>query len=250
MGMDLILGAIVLVSALRGWFRGFSAQAIRLVGLVGGIYLAGPLRDLARPIAADRLTSMSPDLLDRLLWWIAAVVAFVVLTGTATSLLNASRRRASRDRAAGGFNAPSHRGDQSAGFFLGAAKGAIVVAFLVAGIQRYSPRYLEAGGWVGQQVQTSRLLALSERYQPARRLWELPPVQAIVSHVRTMGLGSGTDPENAADAPPSVAAEDAIPPAPARRPSALAVEPNLDDALEDVRRDLERLDALRRLDPR
>ena len=96
MGMDLILGAIVLVSALRGWFRGFFSQAIRLGGLVGGVYLAGPLRDLARPIAAERMTSMSPELLDRILWWVAAVGSYVILSGTATGLLSAYSRRMAR----------------------------------------------------------------------------------------------------------------------------------------------------------
>ena len=98
MGMDLILGAVILIAALRGWFKGFFAQAIRLGGVVGGVYLAGPIRDLARPIAAERLTSMAPDLLDRILWWVAAFGAFVVLSGTATGLLMAYRRRLARER--------------------------------------------------------------------------------------------------------------------------------------------------------
>jgi hypothetical protein len=274
MGMDLILGAIVLVAALRGWFRGFFSQAIRLGGLVGGVYLAGPLRDLARPIAAERLTSMAPDLLDRLLWWVAAVVAFVVLSGTATGLLNASRRRLARDRSASGIPAPSHRGDQSAGALFGAAKGAIAVAFLAGLLLRYAPEYAKAGGWVGEQVEASYALSLSERYQPAKRIWESDPVRSFVTHVRTMGLdapeGAGDDAEEPGGIIPDPrrlfaadAEADADPgrsPSrrnPARRPAPLAVEPrsketpaDLQSALEEVRRDLERLDRLRDLVPR
>ncbi|QDV35124.1 CvpA family protein [Tautonia plasticadhaerens] len=262
MGMDLILGAIVLVSALRGWFRGFFSQAIRLGGLVGGVYLAGPLRDLARPIAAERMTSMSPELLDRILWWVAAVGSYVVLSGTATGLLSAYSRRMARERAASGVARPAHRGDQSAGFLFGAGKGAVVVAFLAAGIQQYSPEYLKAGGWVGGQVGTSHLLALSERYEPARRIWESKPVRTFVDHVRSMGLGPrspGEDDPSSAEGDDTRAFASDGPPAPARSPSPMAVDPaprrpggevDLDAALEEVRRDLHRLDSLRDLVPR
>lgn len=267
MGMDIILGAMVMIAALRGWFRGFFAQAIRIGGLVGGIYLAAPLRDLARPIVAARLTSMTPDLLDRLLWWVALVVAFVVLTGVATAILMASRRRITRDRIASGVAGPSHRGDQSAGALLGAAKGAIVVAFLLSAIQPYMPEYVASGGWVGEQVETSYVLALSARYEPARRLWEAEPVQALVTHVRQMGLGgtdsdSNPDSKDSSDDSRGIFAIEASQPetqarAPARRPAPLAVESkpseppkDLQSALEEVRRDLEKLDALRNLMPR
>lgn len=264
MGMDIILGLMVLIAALRGWFRGFFAQAIRIGALIGGIYVAGPLRDLARPIVAARLTSMTPELLDRLLWWVAAVVAFVVLTGVATGILTASRRRiASASGAAG----PSHRGDQSAGALLGATKGAIVVSFLVAAIQPYTPEYVSSGGWVGEQVETSYVLAWSARYEPARRLWDAEPVQALVAHVREMGLGgSDTDAETeeAQDESRGIFAIESSPPedsqarAPSRRAAPLAVESkpsdegpkDLQSALDEVRRDLEKLDALRNLVPR
>lgn len=284
MGMDLILGSLVLVAAVRGWFRGFFAQAIRIGGLVGGVYLAGPIRDLARPIAAERLTSMAPDLLDRLLWWIAAVGSYVVLSGVATGILSASRRRLARDReAAGGLLGSAHRGDHSAGALFGAAKGLIVAAFLAGMLQQYAPDYLKAGGWAGEQVQTSYALTLTERHEPARRIWESEPVRAFVSHIREMGLGvtddgddspaeeseSGFDPRRilAADpeTKPDVRSSQAR--ASARRPAPLAVEPtappsaskprrkadepvDLQSALEDVRRDLERLDSIRNLIPR
>jgi hypothetical protein len=265
--MDLILGAMVLVSALRGWFRGFFSQAIRLGAIVGGVYLAAPVRDLARPIVADRMTSMAPELLDRILWWVAAVVSYVVLSGTATGLLSAYSRRAARSRAAEGLAGGNYRGDQSAGFLLGAAKGAVVVAFVVASIQQYAPEYLKHGGWVGQQVETSHLLALSARFEPARRIWESQPVRVFVDHVRTMGLGpEGVEDGEGAEAGDTRAvAVDEAPTRPGRLlPSPLAVEPpaptppparsggevDLNAALEEVRRDLDRLDSLRGLVPR
>ncbi|MEW4569385.1 CvpA family protein [Tautonia sp. JC769] len=268
MGMDVILGAMVVIAALRGWFRGFFAQAIRIGGLVGAVYLAAPVRDLARPIVAARLTSMGPELLDRLLWWVAFALVFVVLSGLATTVLSASRRRIA---SASGMAGPSHRGDQSAGALLGAAKGAIVVAFLVSAIQPYTPDYVASGGWVGEQVETSYVLAFSARYEPARRLWEAEPVQALVAHVREMGLGSAAAADAEGDPEPADETEeqtrrafavDASEPqtqarAPSRRAAPLAVESkpsaepqSLQEALEDVRRDLDKLDALRNLVPR
>lgn len=219
MGLDLTLGALIVLAALRGWFRGFFAQAIRLGGLVGCVYLAAPLRDLIQPAAIEYLPSIRPELLDKLLWWASAVLAFVVLTGLATWVLKAAQRRGDLDRK----DAPSYRGDQSAGALLGAAKGAITVAFIVAGVGRYAPQYLEKGGWVGEQVVESRALALSEQHQPAMRIWQAEPVQNFIEHVRRMGI-DGEGPETESKPEWQSAAGQAIPriiepPKPAPAPS-------------------------------
>ena len=55
MGLDLTLGALVLIAALRGWFKGFLLQAIALSSLIGCVYIADPIRDFARPHAIDYL---------------------------------------------------------------------------------------------------------------------------------------------------------------------------------------------------
>src|SRR5919112_653521 len=132
MGLDVALGMVVLLAAVRGWFRGFILQAIRLGGLVACVYLAAPVRDLVRPFAREHLASISPELLDKLLWWAAAAASYVVTTGVATWLVQAYRRHP--------YGEPDpHRGDQSAGALLGASKGLLVVAFLAAGIDGYAP---------------------------------------------------------------------------------------------------------------
>jgi hypothetical protein len=48
MGLDLTLGALVLLWAIRGWFKGLVVQAIGLAGLVGAVYgaLLGALKGL------------------------------------------------------------------------------------------------------------------------------------------------------------------------------------------------------------
>lgn len=248
MGLDVALGVVVLVLALRGWFRGFFAQAIRLGGLVGAIYAAGPLRDLVRPAVAERLGSMPPEVLDRILWWGSSAVAFVLITGTAGMMLSSYQRRKARERTERGLPNPGYRGDQSAGFLLGAAKGLIVVAVLAAGIAHYAPDYLKAGGWVGDQVGTSKALALSERYQPARRLWEVPAVQDFVAHVRRMGIEGPASTVDRSEGKPRAVAVDDRPrsrPAPLEigrgEPSSGLSEADLKRALDEVRRDLERL---------
>ncbi|HEX8200072.1 MAG TPA: CvpA family protein, partial [Isosphaeraceae bacterium] len=111
MGLDVALGVLVLLAAVRGWFRGFLLQAIRLGGLVACVYLADPVRDLARPMAREHLATISPELLDKLLWWAAAVASYVVMTGVATWLVRAYRRHPYGE-------SDPHRGDQSAGALL------------------------------------------------------------------------------------------------------------------------------------
>ncbi|HEY2158980.1 MAG TPA: CvpA family protein, partial [Isosphaeraceae bacterium] len=60
MGLDILLGLVILAAAVRGWFRGFVLQAIRLGGLVGAVYSAAPIRDAARPYVNEYLPSIRP----------------------------------------------------------------------------------------------------------------------------------------------------------------------------------------------
>src|SRR5262249_26336118 len=113
MGLDVALGVLILLAAVRGWFKGFFLQAIGLGALVSCVYLADPLRDFARPHAAEYLPAIRPELLDRLLWWTCAVVAYLVIAGVGRGLLKASRRRPYGE-------IEPNRGDQGAGFALGA----------------------------------------------------------------------------------------------------------------------------------
>jgi len=209
MGLDVALGAVVLIAGVRGYLKGFVPQAIGLLALVSSIYLADPIRDFARPHAVDYLPAIRPELLDKLLWWCSALAAFLTTAGLGKWLLKAYRRRP--------YGEPEpNRGDQGAGFVLRAAKGAIVVAFLTAAMGRHSAEYLQAGGYAEQQVETSKAVMLEERFKPADRIWASPPVQSLVARVRSRGLW--TDPEEK----PMPAVE----PSPVRtaeRPKALAL---------------------------
>ena len=93
MGLDLVLGGLVLVTAIRGWLKGFVLQAVRLAGLVACVYLADPVRDQFRPYVLSYLPKIRPDLVDRLLWWSSAVASYVVLVGLATLTVTLYRRQ-------------------------------------------------------------------------------------------------------------------------------------------------------------
>src|SRR5579871_7036479 len=119
MGLDILLALFILAAAVRGWFRGFVIQAIRLAGLVGSVYAAAPIRDAARPYVGPYLPTMRPELLDRLLWWTGGIACYVVTVGLASLAVKMARRRPF------GETEPS-RTDQFAGFLLGGIKGTIL----------------------------------------------------------------------------------------------------------------------------
>ena len=92
MGLDLALGAVVLLAAIRGWLRGFVSQAVRLSSFVGCFYLADPVRDQLRPYVLPRLPKVDPALMDRILWWTSAVASYVVVVGLASLAIKMMRR--------------------------------------------------------------------------------------------------------------------------------------------------------------
>ncbi|SIO66128.1 Uncharacterized membrane protein, required for colicin V production [Singulisphaera sp. GP187] len=199
MGLDLALGGLVLVMAIRGWLRGFLLQAIRLAGLVLCVYAADPVRDQIKPRVIGHLPTIRPELMDRMLWWSAAVASYLILVGLASLAVKLSRRQPY------GMEDESRRGDQFAGSLLGIAKALVVATFLVAGIEKYAVAHLKAVPWAEQQIATSRSMALNAQYHPVPRIWATPPVQHFVKHVQRMGLNRPDDadqPQEKEGAPP------------------------------------------------
>lgn len=181
MGLDIALGLIVFVGAVRGYFRGFLLQVVRLGGIVGSVYLAAPLRDQARPYIAPYLATIRPDLLDRMLWWAAAVLCYLVTVGLVTAIINMQRRRPYGDP-------DISRADQGAGFLLAAAKSAVVAAFLVASLDKYAAAWTKSIPWAEEQAQSSMAVAWERQYRPADQIWASAPVQQFVGYVRRMGI--------------------------------------------------------------
>ncbi len=181
MGLDLTLGGVVLLMGVRGWFKGFILQAIRLVGLITCVYAADPVRDLLKPRVMGYLPTIRPDLVDRLLWWSSAVASYVVIVGLATLALKMYPR-----------NPPSEpdplRTDQFAGLLLGIAKGLLVAAFLTAGIHKYALEHIQTLPWAVRQTETSWVLWWNETYHPVAKFLATPPVQHWVGHIQRMGL--------------------------------------------------------------
>jgi uncharacterized membrane protein required for colicin V production len=188
MGLDLALGGLVLVMAIRGWFRGFVLQAIRLGGVVVCVYAADPVRNVAKPEVMRYLPRIRPDLIDRMLWWSSAFATYILLVGIATLAVKIYRRQPY------GLEERSRK-DQFAGSLLGLAKGAVVAVFVVAGIQKYALAYLKNIPRAEQQVATSKALALHKQYRPVDRIWSAPPVQHFVKTVQRMGLKSPSESE-------------------------------------------------------
>ncbi len=92
MGLDVALGILILIVAIRGWLQGFGYQAIRLGGTVACFYLADPVRGQAKPYVVRYLSAIPREFLDPLLWWVAAALSYVVLVGATTLVLKMTRR--------------------------------------------------------------------------------------------------------------------------------------------------------------
>jgi membrane protein required for colicin V production len=182
MGLDLVLGVIIIIAAFRGWFRGFVSQAVHLGALVAAVYAAVHVRDYAKPYVTPSLASIQPDLVDRLLWWVSAVATYLILVGFALLIVKMTRRPEIPGISQSGRN------DQFAGFFLGGLKGLLVAAFLAAGIQNYAMDQVKNVSWADEQVKASWALKWNESYQPARRIWASRPVRHFVGYIHRMGL--------------------------------------------------------------
>ena len=149
------------------------------------------------------LPTIQPELVDRLLWWVSAVVAYVVLVGVASLIIKMTRRPEIPGIAQSGRN------DQFAGFMLGATKGLLVAAFATAGIQRYAMEHVKTVAWAEEQVKASWALKWSETYRPVPRIWSSRPVQHFVNYIERMGLRKPGEPsqspageEDDAEGPP------------------------------------------------
>ena len=187
MGLDVALGIIILIAAIRGWLQGFVYQAVRLGGLVACVYLADP-RARSGEAACRSLLADDPAGPDR--------SALVVGRRPSSTLRRARRRRRrssikmTRRPEIPGMPPQRSRNDQFAGFLLGIAKGVLVAAFLTA---RHSEVRVEPDrdDSPGPRSKSSRRWALrwnepvsSRRPRSGRR----SPVQHFVNHVQRMGL--------------------------------------------------------------
>lgn len=199
MGLDVALGIVILFAALRGWIKGFVSQTVRLIGFVACFYLADPVRDQARPYVLANLPKIDPALMDRILWWVSAVISYVVLVGLVTLTIQVMRTPPTPGIP------QSRRNDQFAGFLLGALKGALVAAFLAAGVEKHMGDITKNVSWAGPQANGSLALKWTEQYQPVPRIWAAPPVRRFVEHIQRNGLRGSHHSEPGAAEPDQVA---------------------------------------------
>jgi len=241
MGLDVALGIVILAAALRGWIKGFVSQAVRLVGFVACFYLADPVREQARPYVLAKLPKIDPALMDRILWWVAAVVSYVVLVGLITLTIQVMRTPPPPGLTR------SKRNDQFAGLLLGALKGAVFAAFVAAGVQKYMPDIVRNVAWAGPQANGSQALKWTEQYQPVPRIWAAPPVRRFVEHIQRNGLKGGPKAEAEPDEPNQVAERATLesstrPPRlelPSGVPDSTDLDPEVLRDLEDIKAELQ-----------
>jgi uncharacterized membrane protein required for colicin V production len=215
MWLDVTLGGIILITAFRGWFRGFVSQAVWIAGVIACVYVAEPVRGYAKPHVLPYLPTIPAELVDRILWWGSAVVSFVVLVGVASLVIKMTRRPEIPGIAQSGRN------DQFAGFMLGATKGLLVAAVATAAIQRYAMEQLKAVAWADEQVKNSWAIKWSETYRPVPRIWSSRPVQQFVNYIERMGLQKPDQPSQ------SPATENAEGEAPTLRTASRPIDPSV-----------------------
>ncbi len=247
MGLDVALGVIVLIAAIRGWLQGFVYQAIRIAGLVACVYLADPVRDQAKPYVLPYLPSIHPDLVDRLLWWVSVAIGYVIVVGLTTLVIKMTRRPEIPGMP------QSSRNDQFAGFLMGIAKGVLVAAFMTAGIQKYALSQIATIAWADQQVKSSMALRWNDQYRPAVKIWTSVPVQHFANHIQRMGLQNPADgpahPDEKSEEHPVVQTASrssewdlagapkspTAPPKPAAKPTTKpGADPEVDKAVEEI----------------
>ncbi len=246
MGLDLSLGVIILVAALRGWLKGFVNQAVRIGGFIACVYLADPVREQVRPYVLGKMPAIEVGLLDRILWWVAAVVSFIVLVGLTNLAIQLTRTPPPPGAP------PSRRDDQFGGLLLGSAKGLLVAAFLAAAVEKYGIDIAHNFSWAERQTTGSYALKWTAQFHPAPRIWAAPPVRSFVEHIQRNGLKGPIqdEAEKQVARQTSVDAEASgrlprldLPPAeaplPDTAPKASDLDPDLVNEIEGYKSDLE-----------
>ncbi|MBV8487728.1 MAG: CvpA family protein [Planctomycetaceae bacterium] len=226
MGLDLALGLIVAFAAFRGWLKGFVSQAVRIVGFIACFYLADPLRDQARLYILPKMPAINPGLMDRILWWIAVVVSYVLLVGLFTLVIQLSRNPPPQDSPLS-----ARREDQIGGLLIGLGKGLLVAASLATAAVNYKAVLIQNIPWIERQCRGSYTLAWTAAYRPIPRLWATAPVRNFIDHITRNGLKGPIQPE--VEAEKNVAERDPIDGDPAAELPQLFVKP-LGDLLPEL----------------
>jgi len=246
MGLDLTLGVIILVAALRGWLKGFVSQAVRIAGFIACFYLADPVREQVRPYVLGKMPAIEAGLLDRILWWVAAVVSYIVLVGLTTLAIQLTRTPPPPGAP------PSRRDDQFGGLLLGTAKGLLVAAFLAAAVEKYAAELAHNVAWAERQTTGSYALKWTAQYRPAPRIWAAPPVRSFVEHIQRNGLRGPIEAEAEKQVARQTSGDDEAPgrlprldltpaeaPLPDSAPKALDLDPDLVNEIERYKSDLQ-----------
>jgi membrane protein required for colicin V production len=159
--VDIIVGTIIGIACLRGFFLGLIREAFSLASL-GVAYIA--VRGFVRPVADWVRELADGRVSDALAPWLAGALIVLVAIGVVTTIGRIVRRGA---RAVGlGFV------DRLGGALLGSTEGVLVVALLA----------MLVGGWIGRDhpaIANTRTLAAIEYMESLAR--ETPPAEVDVA---------------------------------------------------------------------
>ena len=184
--VDVVLVLLLLLSAWRGWQRGFVVRALQLVGLFG----AGAIAYVLLPILLAHIPAVSRPSVARSLVlivgvWVAALAGEALLNMVGVRLMSRGHRVV-------------HRGDAVAGAVASVLATTLITWFLVSAIEPSLPTTL-AG-----EVSGSRILTAVDRAMPEQpRRWAADLATSINTS-RFPDVFSGLSPEPN----PSVAAPD------------------------------------------
>ena len=184
--VDVVLVLLLIISAVRGWHRGFVVRALQLVGLFG----AGALAYILLPMLLAHIPTLSRPSIARSVVliagvWVAALGGEALLSMLGVRLMSGGHRVV-------------NRGDAVAGALASVVATTLVTWFLVSAIEPSLPTGLAA------EISGSRILTAVDRAMPEPpRRWAADLATSINTS-RFPDVFSGLSPEPN----PSVAAPD------------------------------------------
>lgn len=202
MWIDVAMGLVLALGALRGFRVGFAKPMVHLTGLVAGLLAAEPLSHWVAEHAGERLAFLPAAIRPAALFFACLVAMYAVLTLVGCSYLRWYRTQFL------GENKPSF-GDRFVGIGLGLVKGAIVIYIAAFGASRFVPALLHHES-VREMIAASKGVPLLRRHQPIEWVLRTEHAQRVARHLGTL-IDQFRSPGSESSATPETASQEASP---------------------------------------